>query len=178
GRRALLGDEVGRRTVAADRLSLALLEAQQVDDRPAEQEDKDECGDDGALSSAVCLGNCFSNALTIGPIFEPRDPFTITASPAPMAPSTAGSSAAAVSAYPPRAREGRASHKWCISGPEQKTRSMPVSAITFASERCNSPPCGPSSSISPRTAMRRPCCPIAASASSAIAARMDAGLAL
>ena len=105
----------------ADRLALALLEAQHVDDRAAEQEDEDERGDDRAAgaegdvakdveerdfvgklgqpiehrvepgsawracASALCLGNCCSIALTIGPIFEPSEPFTITASPARMA---------------------------------------------------------------------------------------------
>ena len=121
------------RAVGADRLALALLDAQQVDDRAAEQEHEHQRGDDGAagaegdvaedveerelvgeigqpiehrikpcgrlpLSSAPGAETGVRSALTIGPILEPSEPFTMTASPARRAPSTAGSSAAAVSA--------------------------------------------------------------------------------
>ena len=152
-RRALFGDEMRLRPVGADRLALALLQAQQVDDRPAEQKHEHQRGDDGAagaegnvtkdveerdlvgklgqpiehrinlapvktfylrtilsetgsgLSDHALAGSsaglpeyCRSNALTMGPIFEPNDPLTMTASPPRKLASTAGSSCAAVSA--------------------------------------------------------------------------------
>src|SRR6188474_1967507 len=48
GRRTLLGDEMRRRTIAADRLAFSLLETQHVDDRAREQEDENKGGDDCA----------------------------------------------------------------------------------------------------------------------------------
>ena len=51
GGRAFLADQMGLRAVGADRLALALLDAQQVDHRAAEQEDEHQRGDDGAAGA-------------------------------------------------------------------------------------------------------------------------------
>ena len=78
----------------------------------------------------------------------------------------------------PRRSDGSASQSARISGPAQNTRSMPQARIGSRSSRCIAAPSGPSSSMSPSTAMRRPRRPSGDWPSSASAARIDAGLAL
>ena len=88
---------------------------------------------------------------------EPSDPLIMTASPGWI-----GGEHLRLRA-PPRSRhsrpgapEGSASHSARISGPQQNTRSTPCASTGSASPRCRSAPRGPSSSMSPSTAMRRP----------------------
>ena len=122
-RRAALRHEMRRRPVLADRLTLALAQAQVIDDPRTEQEHEHERGhhraagahrqiaehvehaescpknrpantasfNPAALVRLRCARSGACSALTIGPMREPSEPLTITASPAVIAPSTCGS---------------------------------------------------------------------------------------
>jgi len=61
---------------------------------------------------------------------------------------------------------------------DQAAAEAAACAIGSVKLRCSATPSAPSSSMSPSTAMRRPSWPIGAPPSNAIAARMEAGLAL
>ena len=117
------------------------------------------------------------SALTIGPIFEPSEPLTITASPARTAASTSrferrGCLGIAAPAFrgkslPQRAHQ-RAGAEHQIDGVVRDRRRRGRGAAAG--------PAGPSSSMSPSTAMRRPRGPTGAWPSSASAARIEAGI--
>ena len=132
-----------------------------------------------ASSSAALPGKRFSSALTIVFIFEPSDPLTMIASPARIAATTCDF------------ERGRALG---IAAPLARGKSVPQIAHQRTATIYQIDVVGldrldqaamqlrrrsdPSSSMSPSTAMRRPCGPTAAWPSTFSAAAIEAGLAL
>ena len=119
-----------------------------------------------------------ASAATSGPMRLPFEPLIMTTSP----PRSASASSRRMSfdrsaqrgAH--RRRRGVVERARQRAGAEQQVD--PVGASSGASAACIAAPSGPSSSMSPITAMRRPPRPGSAAPSSASAARIEAGLAL
>src|SRR5581483_7214938 len=205
GRRADLG-EMGGRPVLADRLALALLQAQQVDDGGTEEEHEQQRRHDGAAGAEGDVAenvqrpdlvaeahqriehslyppglpgpNRATSAATSGAMRVPSEPFTITTSPAWTASIMSGSSSAEVGAQPPCLVWGRSASSSCIIGPQASTRSTPAAEMASFSPRCRLSDASPSSSMSPSTATRRGKASRGVCPMAASAARTEAGLAL
>ena len=227
GRRAHLGQQMRLRAVGADRLALALLEAQQVDDRAAEQEHEHQSGDDGAAGAERDVAEDVEERDLVGKFGQPikhrceilpllhsgARPAVKRFAPAPARARPAGELPFQRLDDRPHFRAQRTFHHHRVAGADggehgrlQPRRGLGIAAPAAGGKglpqrvhqrptakhqvdgrplrsvrpkRGAAPALGcPSSSMSPKTAMRRPWPPTGAWPSSAMAAAIEAGLAL
>ena len=108
----------------------------------------------------------------------PFDDLIMTTSPGRIASISTGFRSSTPARYSIGTPSGSASASDFISGPASRMRSVRVPAIRPASAECSLAEWLPSSSMSPSTAMRRPSPETGVASSSAIAAFIEAGLAL
>ena len=99
----------------------------------------------------------------------------MTTSPRRTAAVTSGNSRSASTSPPPRMEPGSACDRWTMSGPAVNTRSIPQSVRGRARAACRATVSGPSSSMSPSTAIRLPPGPGRACPRTSMAASIETG---
>src|SRR4051794_4016987 len=152
---------------------LAELAGAQERDELRRQEDADEQRGGARDEDLAHQARAFSSACATTSRPTPREPFTSTVSPGSSRSGTRSAAARASSAW--TTSPSNASPMWRASAPTVTSTSTPAVRARAPASSWKRTSSGPSSSMSPRTATRRP---FADAARSSSAARIDMGFAL